>query len=76
MPSRARTALRWLRFGLKWTLVVCGLYVVLGLAVIEFHEKRVGLGHGFVAVLIVGTIRGVMLATTRQRGRQRHTDPL
>jgi hypothetical protein len=58
----------------KWSLVALGVYLVLGLARIEFSERRVGLGHGFVAVLIVGTIRGVMLATARQRGGKRDAD--
>jgi preprotein translocase subunit SecF len=69
MPRRIWRAIR---FTLKWSLAALGLYLVLGLAVIEFTERRIGLGHGFVAVLIVGTIRGVMSARTS--GRPRHRD--
>jgi hypothetical protein len=68
-----RSSWRAFRFTLKWSLAALGLYLVIGLAVIEFKEKRLGLGHGVVAALIVGTVRGIMSA--RSRSRARHRDP-
>jgi hypothetical protein len=62
---------RAIRFTLKWSLAALGLYLVIGLALIEFREKRLGLGHGVVAALIVGTVRGIMSARSGRSARHR-----
>lgn len=67
--------LRWPWLGVKWTLVALGVYVSFGLALIEFREKRVGLGMGMVAAIVIGSIKG-LLTRTRSRGRHRHAESL
>ena len=66
-----RSIWRAFRFTLKWSLAALGLYLVIGLALIEFREKRLGLGHGVVAAVVVGTIRGVMSARSGRSTRHR-----
>jgi hypothetical protein len=54
--------LRWVFVTLpKWTLVLLGSYLVLGLAAIEVSERRLGLGTGVSVALVLGVIKGALL---------------
>jgi hypothetical protein len=59
---------RWLRRVAQapgWLLVALGVYEVIGLAVLEIREKRVGLGTGTCVAVIGATIKGLTRAVRR-----------
>ena len=51
--------------GLKWLLVAVGAFAALALAVREIREGRVGLGTGIAAAVVVGVIKGILMARQR-----------
>ena len=51
----------------RWLLIGLGAYAVIGLAVIEIRERRVGLGTGVLSVVVLGTIKGLIVGSQRPR---------
>lgn len=47
---------------IKWSLVALGAYLACGMAVIELHERRVGIGLGLVVACALAGIKGVIMA--------------
>ena len=46
----------------KGILGLIGLYLVMGLATIEWQERRVGLGIGVLVALTIGGLKGLWIA--------------
>lgn len=68
LDTRAKSwpaAGRWSYVAVKWGLVGVGAFAAIALAAQELREGRVGLGTGIGAALIVGLIKGVLIARHR-----------
>jgi hypothetical protein len=59
--------LRWPYVTLKWFLAAMGLYMLIGMAFQERAEGRLGIGLGFVTMIILATVKGVLMAMSGHR---------
>jgi len=56
------TVIRWPYLGLKWLLILLGVYLVLGLA-----YERNGLGAGVVVACLLAGAKGLIMAFDRSQ---------
>ena len=64
-------AARWPYRALKWSLLLVGIYLALGLAYIERHEHRFGLGTGICVMLLLALIKAAVLILQQWRQHRR-----